>query len=161
MFGNGVGAVFFDFVGVEFQAVAQGESVGQDDFVQKCQVVGIEAVYMDLVAAALEGLIVQLLPYACLGGKHLGQDFCAACDVEYGVVCNMVFGTVGFEDGVQPHLDFFGSFAEELAAALQTEFMDFAVKLLALLQRVFETGMRVFSGHPVGDDEVDVLGLQV
>ena len=65
---------------------------------------------MDLVAAALEGLVVQLLPYACLGGKHLGQDFCAACDVEYGVVCNAVFGTVGFEDGFQPILDFFGSF---------------------------------------------------
>ncbi|MGC8141428.1 hypothetical protein ACP3W2_28915, partial [Salmonella enterica] len=68
---------------------------------------------------------------------------------------NAVFGAVGFEDGIQPTLDFFGSFAEELAAALKTEFMDFAVKLLALLQCVFETDMRVFSGHPVGDDEVD------
>lgn len=113
---------------------------------------------MDLVAVALEGLVVQLLPYAGLGGEQLGQDFCAACDVEYGVVCNVVFGAVGFEDGVEPHLDFFGSFADELAVALKADFVDFAVKLFALLERVFETGVCVFTGYPAGDDEMDVLG---
>ena len=66
---------------------------------------------------------------------------------------------LGFEDGVEPHLDFFGSFADELAVALKADFVDFAVKLFALLQRVFETGVCVFTGDPIGDDEVDVLGL--
>ena len=58
----------------------------------------------------------------------------------------MVFGAVGFEDGVEPHLDFFGSFADELAVALKADFVDFAVKLFALLERVFETGVCVFTG---------------
>ena len=112
-----------------------------------------------MVAAALEGLVVQLLPYAGLGGEQLGKDFCAACDVEYGVVFDVVFGAVGFEDGIQPILDFFGSFADKFAATLKTDFMDLAVKLLALFKRVFETGVRVFAGYPFGNDEMDVLGL--
>jgi len=55
-------------------------------------------------------------------------------------------------------LDFFGSFADELAVALKADFVNLAVKLFALLQRVFETGVCVFAGYPFGNDEMDVLG---